>query len=296
MRVIGAKKLYISQLRLPGDIRLKAESDPHVERLAESFRKLGIFARLPVVRMTSKYSKVLIAGRDQVAALIKLGEPVAHCVCVECTHEESYQLSLAENTLRKTITQQQAEEIASPLLGWPPYVGSPSTTATKEMIESSRLLGLAGKSEANTRTRGGSYLNVPDIEEMTLRDLGMELTPEFSRETKVVHTELLRVGLYLAFVAACVTKMRERKAPIAPAILDRLTQDTAALRALASGFVPYALCPYCKGLGVDCEPCGGHRWVSESVYRAAPPKLKDEEDKVVMVDGQPSRLSDLLEA
>lgn len=49
---------------------------------------------------------------------------------------------------------------------------------------------------------------------------------------------------------------------------------------------PAGICPYCKGLPIECGQCRGVLWVGKSTLDAAPPELLDDEDLRVLVDGK----------
>lgn len=282
------RKAFVSQMRLPGDIRLKAERDPYVAELAESIKKVGI-VHPPVIRFAGRKVKVPITGKDILAALIKLGRPEFMCLAVECTHQEAYEMALASNLHRKQMTPEAAVSAASPLLTWPPFAtGELPKEAREEISKSLTLLG-AGHRSAPRRD------GFEDDPEMPFRDLGCVLTPEFLREIKAVFVELSRAAYQLGSAAAALLRIRDRKLPFIGYHLEHLCKEVDHARASVLAALPFGLCPWCKGYDVECQACDNRRWMNQLQWEACPPKLLDVDDKVIVIDGVPQRLADVLE-
>lgn len=281
IRLMGLRKFWVSSVRLPGDTLQRAEKDPHVAELAESIRELGVLSP-PHVWILGTKRKVLLTGRDVVAALCKLGIAEFQGLAVEATPEEAYRLFIAENTKRKQVSVAEAEEAASPLRSSAPFRLPPPD------LPDHLRAGLARDLKERPKAR-------PPEPELRIVELGMELTETYRERIGKVNTELARAQYYLACAAATYGRIKKQDLPMHAQLLEGITGATEAAARQADGLQPYAICPWCKGLNVTCKPCGGARWVTRDVFRLAAPKLHDAVDKVVLIDGVAHRLKDVVE-
>lgn len=282
IRLVSLREFYVARVRLPGDTMLRAETDPHVAWLAESIREHGIFTP-PRVWLLGPKRKVLLTGRDTISALVRLGRPSFPGIGVEGSAIDVYQLVRGENLYRKHVTEAEAERLAAPLLALQPLRGEPL-----ELPES--MTPVAATAAADTKNP-----QLPEPE-LTLRDLGMELTDEFRAEVKRTNTELARAAYFARSAEACMKRIKTKGMPMNEPDRERLehTFRTAAFAAQHS--MPESLCAWCKGLAqIDCERCGNSRWMDRKTLHSQKPKLLDPNDKVVVVDGQARRLKDILE-
>ncbi len=283
-RLMGIREFWIASLRLPGDTLARAENSEHVAKLADSIAKNGV-TPLPLVWVLGPKRKILLTGRDIVAALVRLRQAKLPAVAIECTGEEAYQICLADNLLRKQLTREQAEAIAAPLRSHQPY-RVPPTEVPEEL-----------KPTAAKVMNEVKQASVPEPE-LHLLDLGMELTPEFRDSVGKTNVELARAAYYLACASACMQRITSRKLPLHPVAAAAASERIAAAAANIKATMPHALCPWCAGVDqIQCSRCANVRWVPESAFLAAPPRLRDcGEDKVVVVDGRAVMLKDILES
>lgn len=100
------KKIAISKLKLPGDIRAR-QKKPHVERRAGSIKRIGLIS-LPVVNAETME---LIAGRDRIAALLANGTKAVEVRLFSGTADELREVELAENIERRNDDQDVKEYV-----------------------------------------------------------------------------------------------------------------------------------------------------------------------------------------
>lgn len=280
-RLMGIREFWLAKLRLPGDTLARAEKDPFVAQRAETIRELGV-TPLPLVWVLGPHRKILVTGRDDVSALVKLGIPKVHGVAIDCTREEAFKISVADLMERRRVTQEEAEEMSAPLRSHQPYRVPPVELPDNMQPVVEQIM----------RQQPSEQLPDPDV---NLVDLGMELTPDFREAVKQANSELAKSIYYLNLSRACLQRIATRCYQMAKPTRDRAERAVTEARAALEAIVPFALCPWCKGTDIRCLACHDSRWVTKEQYRAAPPKLLDLHDKVIVLDGKPVRLREVAE-
>lgn len=310
MKVLGIKTVKVAKLKLPGDMRSRMESDRITHGLSESVEEFGIMSE-PMVRWEDK---LVIYGRDRIAAAMLLEMEEIQVKAVEASDAECYRMELTENARRRhepelrkkaleeLVEQYVEEEKVREVLGTEekPARGRPSTPESRAAKRLAAETGLKASSVRRAMKRKeGAAAAKEKAKEAPVEDLGMELDKKWCKNVRSVQEGAADVLSRLTGARAIMTKMEK---------LDRLpgqqlsvTKETliTVISELRDWLVPTTLCPYCKDIEPyteDCTACRGAGWVGAGVMSGAVPlDLVDPTDPQILVQGERINVGDIFE-
>ena len=304
----GFKTVFVSQLRLSGDIE-RRRKQPHVIELGDSFEATGGQpAEAPIVEF---HTFRLIAGEDRIAAALNKGLLKVDVLAVSGTPEELERLALVENVRRRhgghddQVRRLLAIEHPTPSETFPevdddvdddpplsPRKPGRPTTGKGEAVKN--VAALTGKTPA--AVRAAAYRS----------DKASEPTPPVSDDARSINTLCLKVPdevkadamgetLFLEDIVRQLVKLQgdcTRHLVPYPQLKERLHEASANARAN----MPQSVCPHCKcsKLKNGCLACRGRGWLRVHEMKNIPPELKATgNDAVVFVEGKLTKLSEV---
>ncbi len=292
---IAMETMRIAALHLPGDMHHRVDTQ-RVELLAESIARHGLL-QPPTIRMPHR---TVIAGRDRLAACMKLGRIDVEVITVQCTDrvadileriEDAHRRHDQEEKAQKTLelvnlyeVEERERESDERAIDQGP--GRPKGARGRARDRVAWLRGIqpdsVRKAEQRAKRKGPP-------EKSCINDLGIEIDVSILNTSQAIQKHLDICLNHVRQAKIELTKLEHSKLGLGPLELphyQQLLDDTSAgLR----NERPDSLCPYCKGIGgyqQRCTPCNGGGWVGRMRMENVPDQLLSEEPVVVMSNGR----------
>jgi ParB-like chromosome segregation protein Spo0J len=323
MKFTGYKHVSLSSLRFDIPEIKRRTKEAHVTELAATIREFG---DEPIHALTVRAeSRLVICGRDRLAALMLLKAKKTWVHLADCTDAEAADLEAIENVHRRA--DNRAEVLARAVAAKEAALASQWGT---DVPPTQRVKAAARKAVA--RAAGVSPAAVKKAEQRANRDLkgsGAAETPSSARRESeasspvsshgdpsgtaealgedVQPLTLDLLGIDDSSVRAVMKFARkdqdaideaDKHLRLAQTALARMTVCTpfqelrADVHRVASrvrSLRPAFLCPWCKGLPrneVQCQPCLGLGYVPHDVAGRAPREARENDEPIVLIDGK----------
>ena len=272
MKKLGNKNVMISSLELPGDMDKRVASEK-VQALAKDFESLCNI-HVPVVRkMGSRL--VLLAGRDRVAAFMKLGHEKVEVSLVDCDDLEAEQVEVSENLKRRSydpderaamdekhlnilIRRDEAKDVKDEKVKLGP--GRPKSPIRKARDKLAEKQGIKPDSIRRQQDRRrqkakdkAEKQNTPPIE-MFGREIddGGEWLAQVEASIRYQKEASFKITLARKALGA----LRNANLPTcSDTELDAISKQLEELRHRIDEQIPTHLCPACKATLEQEEPC-----------------------------------------
>lgn len=300
----GLKEVKIAKLKLPGDMRQRM-LEPRVEQRAASIEEHGLIHK-PLVRACDM---LLIAGRDRVAAHMRLNRETVLVELVDCSDEELPKLEREENMQRRhdpieqqrlmlEIVQQRTEEVLEREPGIRPSGPGRTQTARGKARRSVAVeRGIEPesirKAEYRERKAKAAELAGKSKEDpykvCPIRTLGMTLSETFILNVHRVLNYTTQITTLLRRAQGLATELEKSPAPFAKARLERMRDELRAVSHAWDAAKPEALCPACKGLDglqEECVMCVTTGYITKNQAENISEELWDEEEPRVLYRGK----------
>jgi hypothetical protein len=286
----------MSALRMPGDLRARAES-PRVKELAESIDQTG--GRCIHVPVVDKRTMSVVCGRDRVAAHHLRGAEEIEIEYVEVSPIEAEVLESAENLHRRTIdaattrgayldalarlqleaAEQDNAEFHDSAENSPPPKrrGRPASVEGKATKAVAKRLGV---SERTVKRHAQEEQQEPL--DVATWDVAV---PQATRDDLLEFRHIMKGAIGALSRARADLKALEGHPCFAKPILLDLKHTLKKLETE----LPGSVCPWCKchpALIGGCTACGGKGWVTASMLDVAPKELVGHTPVLVAVNGR----------
>ncbi len=301
------REFPVKSLRLPGDFR-KRYSAEHIGQLSERMKHRGQIVPL-LVRDTS-----VLDGVDRVAAALRAGIEMLWANVITCTdleaeiimreaqmhrrHDPAEQRRLADELIPRYAQEIAETRIDPEKPNQPPKQGVQKrkrSRGRKKGVRSEAIsrvaaeLGVSAEALLKSDYRRRKKGELPDPP-FALKDLGMDLPPEFKAQASEAGKQMERAARYVAMAVACMTEVTKLGANAFPsARLQRLHQDASDLSASIRNAKPVSVCPCCKALvklRPGCAGCSGSAIMLANQQSAVPKELLDELNPLVLAGGK----------
>lgn len=253
----------MKSLKLEGDWRARL-AEPRIKLRARSIEQIGVIHE-PLVRWADKRP---IAGRDRIAALVKLGHDRITVKAIDCTDEEAQAIAAAENSERRHLTPKElqaeaaktvdslARSIAESTGKKARGGGRGGSAKAQAEAEVAAALGVKPKTLAKQRERASKREGQPPPAEPEapavappppIQTFGIELDQAWLDGIKEHQLSLDGMLAAMANVSRHLTALEGAEVPKHPARLQEMRRMVTQLRAFIAGSKPTHLCPWCKG-------------------------------------------------
>jgi hypothetical protein len=257
MNCLNFRRVDIKSLKLPGDIKARMKA-PHVIELAASIEKFGGEPVEPPV--VQDKTRVLIAGRDRIAALMLNKVPRVWVRIVEGEPEELKGLEIDENLRRRQDSRKELLARAMKLAIVEQQLKDGDVLKSRPVVRAAReavakKAGIKPESVRKSVQRSKAKEAPPKPEKPPIDTFGLELSKGLS--TAVTRIKEAMGLLESASHHAQVTV--SKVAGILPGpVVVRLMDIAKQLGAEARACMPTHLCPTCRGDGDEkCKLCKG---------------------------------------
>lgn len=273
MKRLGSRQFAIETLVWPGMTDRAAHPDI-VER-ADSIREVGLLY-LPMVRISDLH---VIAGRDRILALRKMGKKHAMCLAYECTDAEAKQLELTENTQRRHEAGRKTSDLAAlveatveVLKEKEPDIriqgsgrGGTLRGRAREMVAASAGVKVetVRRAEWNNNQERPKLdappkpLGRPKLRKGKFNDMGMEVDPYFAANIGGIQAYVSKAQSLMRKVIAELRMLDDSNLPIHQERVQRYIKDGIAFMNNVNSLRPFSICPYCKGIETVMKDCRG---------------------------------------
>jgi hypothetical protein len=257
MNCLNFRRVDIKSLKLPGDIKARMKA-PHVIELAASIEKFGGEPVEPPV--VQDKTRVLIAGRDRIAALMLNKVPRVWVRIVEGEPEELKGLEIDENLRRRQDSRKEllaeamklekaTKEAEAKELG----TSVPRPKAIREAV--AKKAGIKPESVRKSVQRSKAKEAPPKPEKPPIDTFGLELSKGLSTAVSRIKDALMSMEQSSKNVQHVISGV----AGILPGqVTARLLEAARTLGAEVRAVMPTHLCPTCRGDGDEkCKLCKG---------------------------------------
>lgn len=321
MRKLGRHEIEIATISNPEDFMPRVD-EPRIASRAASIVDVGLLHE-PWVRASDRK---LIAGRDRMAAHVKLGRATVLVELVECNDEEASLVELEENFARRHDKEEQARLQIERVAKYAAYFAS----KPKEKPKEKRKHGQRGKSAIGlARDKVAGELDVKpetlrkreirhrqrNLEKTkkavdagnldaaapkpTIKLLGMPVGDDFTKKVAAVGVYIDGAISKARGAKLTIGSLRSAELPVNDGLMQRLWDDLHDMEAALKAARPSSLCPFCKGLAGVQESCGGcvtTGYITEGQNHGVPAELWAEgHGATVMWQGKQALVSDLIE-
>jgi hypothetical protein len=288
VKILGLRLIPIHRIVVDGSFA-KRLSEPRVVELAASIEAYACIHE-PIVR---KSDWRLIAGRDRLAAHIKLERKSLLVKLVECTDAEALDIEAEENLQRRhdpveeqrlfehqrTRFVERARKIIEHRKesGEEKFAREPRTANGLARRQLASAMGIKVESvrKREYRIRQRDPLKTPKFDflppEPTIDTLGVELEQNFIEQVREIQDGLDEMARGLARTLQRLSTMETRNLPLPAGAVVRLKEHLKEVGAKVRGFVPDSLCPVCKGESGQqehCIKCMKSGWISREQVKA----------------------------
>jgi ParB-like chromosome segregation protein Spo0J len=315
MRTIGLKEVAIADLTLPHDFALLLD-DPGVATKAESIESLGLIHEPLVLQRDMR----VLAGRERIAAHMRLGRTTVMVKLVDCNELEAIEIEFQENIVRRhdpdeqqRLIMERLEEIEKAKEHEVDRTGRPGRPKTPRGMAREKVAAEVGvnpesirQREYRQRKKAGKV--TPKVakpapakdapKEPPVKTIGLELDAAFNAQVEATQVMLRDAANKLRTASAKLTQLRNAELTFPVGRLDRIRDQLRSVTAAVEGAYPTSLCPYCKGIeGIQqlCGACLGAGFITKDQEQSVPAELWREDLPVVLVQGTMRPLTDYLD-
>jgi len=304
MKKLSRADVKISKLKLPGDMRKRAEST-QVSGLADSLTRVGLLHN-PVVR---KADKKVLSGRDRIAACMANGDETVEVLYVDCTDDEAAEIKIAENVYRRTYTadararmiadlykriQSETDSPSEPEPG-PRKRGRPKGARGKAITQVASEYGVSESAVLKAEREAKDKLNTPVLES-PINAFGLPLTNDFIAEMIIVRRYIDDSQVRTRTATASLTMLEKADTSVPIWRVQAIKESLQAVYQELQHLKPASVCPYCKGISPyqdECSACKKTGWVGSNIMEVCDPVLLSTEVPTIMVCGEIVPLSDV---
>lgn len=299
----GQAMVMISDLILPDDMDERIESEL-VKWLAVTEKRHGII-HPPLVR---KKDKLVIAGRNRVAARLKNGHEDMLVEYADMTNKEAKEVEKNENLFRshdkdayhEAVREMQAgfqeeEEMLAKVDERKKPPGRPSSAKNRAIKRTAEATAL----HPVTVKRIVEKVEAKEVEGPPIHTFGLVVDDKWLGDVRDVQRQLGEVNQKLRRCRQVIALLMEsEELPVPMQALsrkhDELKQTAADLKAM----YPENLCPGCKGVSIATENCAFCRaagWVGKLDPKEYDPMLLNEDEPHVWFRGAVVPLDSVLD-
>lgn len=294
------RELAISGLKLPGDMQERMSS-PRARSRAASISEHGLI-HYPIVR---REGWELVAGADRIAACMLLGWENVTCDIRDMTAEEAEVIRQAENAERRhdaeearlaSLGLKRALEVKLMASGMPSAGPGRRKTASAEARrivaeETGVKEETLRKREQRQRAKEEKRESKP---ESPINTIGLELSDEFLGQVNVVRSYIKELTSVLGRAKTILSQLEEAGVPNHQSRLLKLSAALVELTSGVKGYLPVALCPYCKGtegIQENCGLCESSGWIQKCQEPEVALRFWSTENPIVMDNGEEKPLN-----